>query len=239
MQMIEFTPGYQEHPHLNPLLWDGNDLRPQVRLALLKIAEEFRQFIGIDVPVIDVHITGGQVSYHYTDLSDLDLHLIIDYQAIDCDQEVEELLDTKRLLFKNRHSIEIENIPVEPGTEDVARPTVSAAWSIKTNSWVRPPKNYSGKIDHNSIKKQYAYWEKIIKAVLNQNDQNQAEKVLKLLRKYRKIGLKSTGEYGVENLVYKSLRNSNLLEKLVQYVDRSRDRELSIEPKDKARSAQR
>jgi hypothetical protein len=55
-----------------------------------------------------------------------------------------------------------------------------------------------------------------------------AQKVLKLLRKYRKIGLKQTGEYGIENLVYKSLRNSKSLEKLVSYIDQTFDKNLSI-----------
>jgi hypothetical protein len=226
--MIEFTKGYEEHDRLNPKLWDGNKLRPEVKVKLLKIANKFKEFIELDIPVIDIHITGGQVTYHYTEHSDLDLHLIIDYSEIDCDQEVEELLDTKRLLFKEKFQINIRGIPVEPGTEDVNRPTVSSAWSLKTNSWIREPKNYSGKIDHENIEKQYIYWDKLIRSVLSQNDIRSAQKVLKLLRKYRKIGLKQTGEYGVENLVYKSLRNSRTLEKLVKYIDSESDQDLSI-----------
>jgi hypothetical protein len=226
--MIEFTKGYEEHDRLNPKLWDGIQLRPEVKVKLLQIAEKFREFIDIDVPVIDVQITGGQVTYHYTEQSDLDLHLIIDYGKIQCDQEVEELLDTKRLLFKEKFQINIRGIPVEPGTEDQTRPTVSSAWSLKTNSWIREPKNYSGKIDRKSIEKQYEYWDNLIRYVLNQNDFEMAQKVLKLLRKYRKIGLKQTGEYGIENLVYKSLRNSKSLEKLVSYIDQTFDKNLSI-----------
>jgi hypothetical protein len=226
--MIEFTKGYEEHDRLNPKLWDGDKLRPEVKVKLLKIANKFKEFIELDIPVIDIHITGGQVTYHYTEHSDLDLHLIIDYSEIDCDQEVEELLDTKRLLFKEKFQINIRGIPVEPGTEDVNRPTVSSAWSLKTNSWIREPKNYSGKIDHGNIEKQYIYWDKLIRSVLSQNDIRSAQKVLKLLRKYRKIGLKQTGEYGVENLVYKSLRNSRTLEKLVKYIDSESDQDLSI-----------
>ncbi len=228
MRMIEFIKGFDEHQQLNPKLWDGNSLRPEVKIKLLKIAEQFRQFIDLDVPVIDIHITGGQVTYHYTEMSDLDLHLIIDYREIECDQEVEELLDTKRLLFKQKHQIDIRGIPVEPGTEDVNRPTVSSAFSLKTDSWIREPKNYSGKIDSENIEKQYRYWEKIIDAVLSQNDPEMAQKVLKLLRKYRKIGLKQTGEYGVENLVYKTLRNNKLVDKLAVYLDKELDQSLSI-----------
>jgi hypothetical protein len=226
--MIEFTKGYEEHDQLNPKLWDGDQLRPEVKIKLLQIADKFREFVDLDIPVLDIHITGGQVTYHYTEQSDLDLHLIIDYDKINCDQEVEELLDTKRLLFKEKFQINIRGIPVEPGTEDQNRPTVSSAWSLKTDSWIREPKNYSGKIDAEEIEKQSLYWQKIIRSVLNQNDQKLAQKVLKLLRKYRKLGLKHSGEYGVENLVYKTLRNTGTLGQLVQYVEKSAIRDLSI-----------
>lgn len=226
--MIEFTRGYEEHDQLNPKLWDGEQLRPEVKIKLLQIAERFREFVELDISVLDIHITGGQVTYHYTEQSDLDLHLIIDYSKTQCDQEVAELLDTKRLLFKEKYHIDIRGIPVEPGTEDVNRPTVSSAWSLKTDSWVRKPKNYSGKIDHENIKKQYEYWDKLIRSVLGQNDIKSSQKVLKLLRKYRKSGLKHSGEYGVENLVYKSLRNSRTLERLVKFIDTNYNKDLSI-----------
>jgi len=226
--MIEFIKGYDNHDQLNPKIWDGEQLRPEVKIKLLQIAEKFREFIDIDVPVIDVQITGGQVTYHYTEHSDLDLHLIIDYSKIKCDQEVAELLDTKRLLFKQRHNISIHGIPVEPGTEDINRPTVSSAWSLGKDSWIREPKNHSAHIDEKEVQKQYEYWDNLIRSVLGQNDIEMAQKLLKLLRKYRKMGLKQTGEYGVENLVYKSLRNSKSLEKLVSYIDQTFDKNLSI-----------
>jgi len=228
MRIVEFIKGYEEHNQLNPKLWDGQSLRPEIKSKLLKIAQVFKEFIDLNVPVIDVHITGGQVSYHYTDLSDLDLHLIIDYNKIECDQEVEELLDTKRLLFKKQHNIELLGIPVEPGTEDVNRPTVSAAYSLKTDSWIRSPKNYSGKIDKKEIEKQSEYWGKIIRSILAKKDPEMAQKCLKMIRKYRKTGLKQTGEYGVENLVYKTLRNTGLIADLTDFVNDSQDQNLSI-----------
>lgn len=228
MRMIEFVKGYEEHNTLNPKLWQDGKLRPDVKIKLLQIAEKFKEFIELDVPIIDVQITGGQVTFHYTEMSDLDLHLILDYNKIECDQEVEELLDTKRLLFKQIHEISILGIPVEPGTEDVNRPTVSSAYSLKTNSWIREPKNHSGEINSKDVEEQYRYWQKIIDTVLRQNDPIMAQKVLKLLRKYRKTGLKQTGEYGVENLVYKTLRNNKLIEKLASYLNQELDQSLSI-----------
>ncbi len=227
MRIIEFIQGYQRHDELNPKLWSGNELDPKVKDALLDIAQAFEEFIDLRVPIVDILITGGQVSYHYTEQSDLDLHLVIDYDQVDCDQEVSELLDSKRLLFKQQHKIEIRGIPVEPGTEDLNKPSVSAAYSILKDQWIRQPKNHGGQIDDENIKKQSLQWSKIIKAVLGQNDLETAKKVLKLLRKYRKIGLKQTGEYGVENLVYKTLRNQGLVQKLSDQVNSNLDKKLS------------
>ncbi len=227
MRIIEFIQGYQRHDELNPKLWKGQELDPKVKDALLDIARAFEEFIDLRVPVVDVLITGGQVSYHYTEHSDLDLHLVIDYDQVDCDQEVAELLDSKRLLFKQQHSIQIRGIPVEPGTEDLNNPSVSAAYSLVKDQWIRQPKNHGGQIDDIKIKKQSLQWSKIIRSVLGQNDPEMAKKCLKLLRKYRKIGLKHSGEYGVENLVYKTLRNQGLVAKLADRVNSNLDKQLS------------
>lgn len=228
MRLFEFIKGYDKHQQLNPKLWDGNSLKPEVKDLLIKVAEKFETFIDLPVPVIDIQITGGQVTYHYTDLSDLDLHLIIDYDEIECDQEVEELLDTKRLLFKQKHNISIKGIPVEPGTENVNQPTVSSAYSLKSDTWIREPKNYSSDINDKEIKIQAKKWMNIIDSVLDKKDVEMAKKVLKMIRKYRKIGLKQTGEYGIENLVYKSLRNTNKIQTLVTFINDIEDQALTI-----------
>lgn len=231
MRIIEFIQGYQRHDQLNPKLWQGDQLDPRVKESLVKIARAFEEFIDLEVPVADILITGGQVSYHYTEQSDLDLHLVIDYDRVECDQEVQELLDSKRLLFKQQHQITIRGIPVEPGTEDLNNPSVSAAYSIVKDRWIRQPKNHSDRIDDESVEKQSLQWVKIIRSVLGQNDPETAKKCLKLLRKYRKIGLKNSGEYGVENLVYKTLRNQGLVQKLADRVNQNLDQQLSVKEK--------
>ena len=73
-----------------------------------------------------------------------------------------------------------------------------------------------------------AVWQKIIDASLTSKDIKTAKKTLDLLRNYRKLGLKQTGEYGVQNLVYKTLRNSKTLEKLITFIDDMHEKDLSI-----------
>jgi hypothetical protein len=224
MRIFEFT----GHTQLNPLLWQDQQLKPGIADALTAIADEFIKFVDLAVPVVDILITGGQASYHYNEHSDLDLHLVIDYHQVECDEEVGELLDTKRLLFKHQHNITVMGIPVEPGTEDLNNPSVSAAYSIKSQQWIRAPKNHSAEIDSDAVNQQVDYWVGIIRGVLDQNQPELAEKVLKLLRKYRKMGLNTTGEYGAENLAYKVLRNQQWVNRLAQRVSLNTSRGLSL-----------
>ena len=71
-------------------------------------------------------------------------------------------------------------------------------------------------------------WSVVIGYALKANDLKIARKVIKMLRDYRKLGLKQTGELGIPNLVYKTLRNSKIVEKLMHLIGNLHDQELSI-----------
>ena len=51
---------------LNPKLWTDGQLKPDVKKQLLKIAEKFEEFIGIELKVIDYTITGSNANYMWT-----------------------------------------------------------------------------------------------------------------------------------------------------------------------------
>jgi hypothetical protein len=228
MRIVEFDLGFEPHDKLNPALWQGEDLLPDVKSALVKIAEDFKKYIDVPFDVEDLVITGGQVSYYYTKHSDLDLHLVVDFDSVACDREAAELFDTKRLLYKNRYSITVKGIPVELYVEDERYPAVSSSYSLFSNSWLKRPEMQNDTIDLKEIERMSAVWQKIIDASLTSNDVKTAKKTLDLLRNYRKLGLKQTGEYGVQNLVYKTLRNSKTLEKLITFIDDMHEKDLSI-----------
>ncbi len=70
----------------------------------------------------------------------------------------------------------------------------------------------------------------IKKGGLKANEEN-IQKLKEKLKDYRKSGLEKEGEYSYENLVFKYLRRSGLLEKLYDTVNRQTDKELSVEVK--------
>jgi hypothetical protein len=214
---------------LNPKIWHDGEVKPDVRAALLKIARDFEEFVDVPLEVEDIIIAGAQANYTYTDYSDLDLHLVVDYSKVSCDREVAELFDSKRLLFKRDHKIDIYGIPVEPGVEDAGQPTVSAAYSILNNQWIREPNKTPPKYDPEELERLAKLWTRVIKTAVKTGDLHTLRTVLKLLRKYRKMGLATAdGEYSIANLVYKSLRNSQSVQALQTLIDRLHDQQLSL-----------
>ena len=73
---------YETQSELNPKLWTDGVFNKKLRLQLLKIARAFYKFLGVDVEVKDVTLTGSNANYNWTKHSDIDLHLIINYKVI-------------------------------------------------------------------------------------------------------------------------------------------------------------
>jgi hypothetical protein len=145
-----------------------------------------------------------------------------------CDREAAELFDTKRMLYKKKYDITVKGIPVELYIEDRDFPAVSASYSIVKDQWLVQPERHPSELDLEEVNRMADQWHRVIGSVLASNDLETARKTMGMLRKYRKLGLKQTGEYGVANLVYKTLRNSNIVEKLQNFIDSEHDQQLSL-----------
>jgi len=219
--------GVELHPSLNPLIWDNYSLRPKVRDGLLKIAREFFKFLEVPVEVKDIIITGSQCSYTYTRFSDLDLHIIVPYDTVTCDQPVEELFDTKRKLWKLRHNITVHGIPVECYAEDHARPVKGSSYSLLKDTWVQKP-TQPDREPAQDIDRVCLAWVTLITQAVQDKDLAGLKTIKELLSKYRKEGLSKTGELGRANVVFKTLRNSGVIGQLMQATLELEDRKLSV-----------
>jgi hypothetical protein len=231
MNLNEFAPPIEHHTELNPKLWDNNKLKSEVRGALLRMADDFREFVEVPFNLVDIVITGGNVNYNYTSKSDIDLHLIADYSKISCDREAEELFDTKRTLYKRQYDLEIHGIPVELYVEDADRPAVSAGvYSVSHNRWIKEPTQYQEpQYDEKELKHWVSVWHTILKHAIKTGDLHSCRRALTLLRTYRKMGLKTAqGEYSIPNLVYKSLRNDDTIHGINTLIDRLHSQDLSV-----------
>lgn len=227
------------HNTLNPKLWGcrrekrtcGNttyDLRPEVSKKLVQIAHAFMDFLEVPKNAIeDYRIVGSSANFNYTKYSDIDLHIVVDYDKVhkDC-PVVKGYLYAQKSLFNKEHDITIYGIPVEVYAESNKDQTVSnGVWSIKYDGWIQEPTKLKVDIDDIAVKAKY---EELKEAINDNNSQEEAQKILDKIYKMRQSGLEEGGEFSVENIVFKKLRDEKLIEKLKKQIKISYDKKLSL-----------
>jgi hypothetical protein len=219
------------HDELNPSLWKDDKLRPEVRKQLMTIADDFLSELGISgLKVKDVTISGSNAAYTYTPYSDLDLHILVDFNELSNDEVYQELFTAKKSLYNDSHDIKVHGVPVELYVQDSNQPVVSIGeYSLKNNEWLRYPSKRKANFNQTATKAKYEKLGNMIELALQSNNLEQIEKVLKIIKQYRKAGLDKTGEFGPENLAFKALRNMGLIKKLYDHKAKLHSRELSID----------
>ena len=227
---------------LNPKIWESSDkMSPKVRDRLLDIAYEFIEFLGVDVVISDVVMTGSLANYNWSRFSDVDLHLIADFEQFS-EKELplyEELFRLKKTLFNDKHDITIYGYDVELYVQnDVESHFSSGEYSILFDEWKNKPKKEKVKIDTELIKNKSEHWMKIIDEVINNSDDKSFEsgvesidKVKDKLKKYRTAGLEGGGEMSDENLVFKVLRRNGYIQKLFDFRNEYQYKKISLKEK--------
>jgi hypothetical protein len=212
---------------LNPKIWENDDLKPEVKQSLLKIAQAFEKFLGVDLDVVDYTITGSNANYTWTAFSDLDLHLIIPGTPTD---EQRELFTAKKALWGEQHDISIKGLPVECYVQGQDEPHHSTGvYSIKNDSWSVMPKKVKPKIDDASVEAKKDGILRDIESALLGRDLEKLRTVKDKISQMRKAGLARAGEWSVENLVFKILRNLGLIDQITDKIRELEDQELSLE----------
>ncbi len=228
MSVVEFTDPIEIHNELNPKLWEDGHLKKEVRVALLKIAKEYYQFLDINVPLMDLIVTGSQANFNYTKYSDLDLHLIVPYSKVKCDMAVDELFKTKRDLWREKHNISIYGVPVELYAEDINEPVKGSTYSVVKGQWIKEPKKIDADYDQSEVQRLVELWERIIDKAIATESYDVCKSVKDLLKIFRQAGLDKGGEMHPANLAFKSLRNDGYVGKLLNAVSKLKDEQLSI-----------
>jgi len=212
---------------LNPKIWEDGELKPEIKTALIKIAEKFKDFIGVDLDVIDYTITGSNANYTWTQFSDLDLHIIVKGMP---DDKERELYNAKKALWSEEHNITIKGLPVEcyvQGEDEEHHST--GVYSILADQWLEKPKKVKPSLDDAAIKIKKDSIVHDIETALSSNDPTSLRKVKEKITKMRKAGLERAGEWSTENVVFKILRNIGLIDKLTEKIRELEDQELSLE----------
>jgi len=220
---------------LNPKIWenpknpDKATMVPKVRKALMRIADEFINYLGEDVFVEDVVLTGSLANFNWSEFSDFDLHVLVDLQQYENQAELyKELFNLKKQVFNDKHDIRIFGYDVELYAQDTEESHYSSGvYSVMNDEWISKPEEFKNNVDKEVLEKKIKCWtEKIDTAIEEGKD---LESIKEKLKDYRKSGLESDGELSYENLVFKFLRRSGRIEKLFDIANKETDKQLSVE----------
>lgn len=222
------------HDDLNPKIWDGEKMRPEIRAKLLEIAEVWKEFANIpESAVHDILFTGGNANFNYTSSSDLDVHILTDFDQMTCDRElIEDYFKTKKALWGRSHNISVVGFPVELYAQPLEEESHigQGVFSLQNNTWIQLPTNQ--KLDFKNdpaLQRKVDYYIDQINNVVDGQENREAAQELKLkIASMRGAAIQRAGEFSFENLVFKELRNQGYLDKLSSYLVNIKDRALSL-----------
>jgi predicted nucleotidyltransferase len=223
---------------LSDQIFDTSDneisMRQDIRKRLVKISDEFVDTLGIEFFIHDIVLTGSLANYNWSNYSDVDLHIIIDFEESKYPIDLlKEFFDAKKNVWNEKHDIKIKGYDVEVYVQDINEEHISSGvYSILHNKWLVEPKKERPNIDDRKIlEKGEEYAKKIdylVKKGKNQNVLGKLEDLRKKLKSFRQCGLESGGEYSYENLTFKLLRRNGYMGKLLKLKTDITDKKLSI-----------
>ena len=218
--------------------WENEKLKPEIADSLYAIAKEFFQTLQLDPSVLlkDVTLTGSLATFNWSDMSDADVHLILDFTQFDDVDLMQDYFRQKVRNWNSIHKIMAKGHEVEIYVQDSNEPHYAdGVYSISEDQWLKTPKRYRGDIDYESVKKKAA-------DLMNQIDDvyeyyaerdykmahEAAEGLMDRIKKYRRIGLATDGTNSIENLAFKVLRRNGYIKKLSSLKILSYDKMMSI-----------
>jgi len=226
------------HTRLNQKLFDGDILRPEVREILLKNAKAWQKFSKIPDSVIkDIIFTGGNAQYNYTKYSDIDVHLVIDKKALTGNSDpdiIEDYLSDKKTLWSMSRNIKVRGYTLEMYAQDInGKLIASGVYSLYHNKWIIKPVHGKYDFKHDDalktkVKELKDTINNMIERNLPESEFNIMKDKLKNMRKAALAG-ENASEFSFDNLIFKSLRNEGILDKMNKYIRNLKDKELSLE----------
>lgn len=243
MNTSEIIKSFDAQKELNPKIWkkeNGDyEMRSEVREKLLEIANLFIDSLGVDILLTDIIMIGSLVNYNWSKYSDIDLHIVINYNQFpeNTRELYMEFFDLKKVVFNQRHNIKLFGYDVECFVQREDETTFSSGiYSILYDMWVNNPKRMSTKkVDLELVKEKSEQWMRIIDGVVDNISDEDPDEIKTLVKKYkeklkkfRNCGLEKGGELAIENLVFKLLRRNGYIEKLYNIPIEVVDRKLSM-----------
>ena len=223
----------QYHEELNPSIWDGFELKDDVRNKLIEIGRTWVTWANIPVEAVkEMILVGGNANYNYTPQSDIDLHLLVDIDAIpNCPDFIDDYLKDKKQLWSLTHDIKIHGNDVEIYAQDMNDGFAKdqGVFSITDNKWIAEPVHQEVNLSNpNIIKKVQEYIEQIDSLIASNAEDESFQKLKDKFRDMRTGSIAKYGEFSHGNLIFKELRNLGYLDKMNNYIKSKQDERLSL-----------
>ena len=221
------------HKELCPKIWNNHQMDPEIRTKLLAVAQDFWESLKLEVQILDIQLTGSLANFNWTDASDLDVHIIIDFAQVDQNTElVRKALDGQRFIWNQRHPVVIKGHDVECYIQHKDEQHVSSGlFSILKNQWITTPTWNPPQVDERDVNEKARVIKSELKEVKKRLPKASGEKAKELfdyLERFkkkimsdRKEGLAKDGEFSVENLVFKELRRDGTIEDLIDTISQT------------------
>lgn len=224
---------------LNQDIWENDVLNPKVRAKLIQVAKDF--YKNLDIPkearIKDILFTGSLANFNWSKYSDIDLHIVLDFNEFDAEQQiVTDYFYAQKSIWNQEHDITVFNYPVELYVQDINHKMISTAiYSVLNDKWLKKPKRETFDLDKKAIKDKA---DKIIRKLrdIRQDYQDQeyqsvVDKTKRLknkIKQMRNAGLEKGGEFSLENLVFKVLRRTPFMDQLDSFKAKAYDKLMSV-----------
>jgi predicted nucleotidyltransferase len=243
MNFHDLIKTFKIQPELNPKFWDERGkLNLVAKNAMIKAAKMFYDSIDLEnkPEIVDIIFTGSLANYNWSKFSDVDLHLLFDFKQYG---EHAELFEKYFLLAKAawnlKHDVTVRGYEVEVYAEDYRNQHHSTGvYSLMTDRWVRVPQKKVPIFDpidvEAKVKLISRQYNQLVDEFLNGDPDVAFDRInsfRKKLSKYRKSGLEKGGEFSTENITFKMLRRTGILDKLAKLHAKIIDNQLSVENK--------
>jgi hypothetical protein len=229
---------FEVHETLESRIWEDEEVKEPIREKLIKIATHFMDRLPVDVEIRDIVLTGSLANYNWSNYSDVDLHIIIDFLDVDENKTlVKALFDNARMKWNDKHNIKMKGYDVEIYVEDSGEKHHSGGvYSLMNNEWVNRPTKYRRNIDFTSARRKaddIGFQVNIVDNLITARKFKAAMRnVLRLkekIKNMRRAGLESAQrEFSVENIAFKILRRNGILDQLENQKNKIYDDMMSV-----------
>jgi len=231
---------FKVQKELNPDIWlmddEGYKMRPEIRDSLLKLVEDYEGFIDIDLDIEDITLTGSLANFNWSEFSDVDLHILVDFD--DPEESIEKkYLDSRRIIWNSLRDVNVKGFESEIYVQDSKEQHfASGMYSVMYNEWVVKPEEKEVVLDPHKILSKSKQWMDMIDQIEDSMERTSPKELMGMvedlkrrLKKYRGAGLADKGEYSYENLTFKFLRRNGYIGKLMGLKNKLIDKSLTLE----------